>query len=87
MDKFVAARKIEHETDGKIKFDDAKFHRCLTFARYLSAANGEEKLSTGCYDLAVELENAREKRIEAAEQTSKKHLESKSLKLTNANDQ
>jgi len=82
MDKFVAARKIEHEIDGKIKFDDAKFHRCLTFARYLSAANGEDKLSTGCYDLAVELETAREKRIDAAEQTSKKQLESKSLNLT-----
>ena len=78
----MAARKIEHEIDGKIKFDDAKFHRCLTFARYLSAANGEDKLSTGCYDLAVELETAREKRIDAAEQTSKKQLESKSLNLT-----
>lgn len=72
MDKFVTARKIEHEKDGKIKFDDAKFHRCLTFARYLSASNGEEKLSTACYDLAVELETLREQRIEAAEQTSKK---------------
>ena len=77
----MAARKIEFETEGKIKFDDAKFHRILTFARYLSAANGEEKLSSGCYDYAVELENGRESRIEAVEQTPKKLLESKSVKL------
>lgn len=63
QERFVAVRKAEFETDGSVKTDDAKFHRCLTFARYLSVAGGEIQLSKACYDYAVELEEQREKRI------------------------
>lgn len=64
--QFIAVRQTEYEADGKIKTDDAKFHRYLTFARYLSVANGELQLTKACYDYAVEIEDARESRQQAA---------------------
>ena len=56
QERFVSVRKAEFESDGKVQTDDAKFHRWLTFARYLSVMRGEIQLSKTCYDQAVELE-------------------------------
>ena len=88
QDKFVAVRKSEFEVEGKVKTDDAKFHRLLTFARYLSVANGEISLTKAIYDQTLEIENGREKRIEqrAAELTPKTKLQPPKVMLESTSD-
>ncbi len=53
---FISKRQAEASSPTGLQTDDAKFHRWLTLARYMSLMDGQIELNESAFDRAVSLE-------------------------------